>query len=263
MGDASILISMLRRIEKKIDALAIKKLTYDYKEISVTHKTPVETLQTTPTSLLATKPTSPTKSITITSDSLPSCSEAPEIIQYQLFLCLGGKNESSTDQTLYYEIDVNGSLRASGQSSIPATNYWTISAFISDVKVEDVIDVYLWASSTLVNWDYDAYQVQVMNIVPKSKTLIWTCFFTATRYDLIQGSPSIFAETYPQLLDLDENPVVTGMDYGGTYNCFPLSIFLITENGGLSKDTVFVDSSPSLRPYYRSQHVVEKIKVVY
>jgi len=130
----------------------------------------VENLQSTPTSLPTTEPTESQISITLAEADLPvvKLNDSPNIptITYTALVYAGGQNTDSASQTVYWRMLKNGSSLSNGSFSVSASYYWTISAAFFDVVAGDTIELRLWASSTNVNWDYDAYACQVSRPFP-------------------------------------------------------------------------------------------------
>ena len=131
------------------------------KIITIELKDAVENLQSTPTSLPTSEPAESQISITLADADLPvvKLNDSPNIptITYLAYVYAGGQNTDTASQTVYWRMLKNGSSLSNGSFSVDANYYWTISAFYYDVSVGDTIELRLWASSTNVNWDYDAY----------------------------------------------------------------------------------------------------------
>lgn len=151
-----------------------------YNTLTATYQTPTETMQATPTSLPTSKPASPQKTVTVATNHLPTLSPSPNSINYMIAIFLSGKNtDASLSRTVSYEIQKNSQVVFSGTSpSITAGNYWGITAFIKDIVVGDQISIYLWASATTVNWDYDAFSVQFYRCLIDYNKLWTTCVLT-------------------------------------------------------------------------------------
>ena len=146
----------------------------ELKIFTVTHTSPVETVQATPTSLPTSEGTTPTKEYSLTDSDFPSISPSPYVVSYTAIIVLGGKNTDTASQTVHWEIKLNGSSIVSSSLSVSAGYYWTVQEHVDNVKSGDVIDVYLWASATSVNWSYDMYLVRVYHLRPVSDTLIYS-----------------------------------------------------------------------------------------
>jgi hypothetical protein len=248
---------------KDVWEYSVRRLAPETKIINVTHKAPVETLQATPTALPTAKPATPQKSWTVASTDLPTCDVAPDKIQFQAFIVVAGKNTDTVAQTVYVDVHVNGTLRVSGSASIPADYYWTANIFVGDVKIGDVIDVYVWASATTVNWDYDAYQIQVMNIVPKSG-LILTCAFNTTAFNLTSGNPLIQGTAYHYVVNLDLVAVVSNASSGSVSMLYAGNQFILTYLVGYAyRNFIGFLTDSTYRPRYYRQAVVLTVEVVY
>jgi len=130
----------------------------------------VENLQSTPTSLPTSEPTESQISITLAEADLPvvKLNDSPNIptITYIALVYAGGKNTDTASQTVYWRMLKNGSSLSNGSFSVSADYYWTISAGFFDVNAGDTIELRLWASSSAVNWDYDAHTCQVSRLFP-------------------------------------------------------------------------------------------------
>jgi hypothetical protein len=233
------------------------------KIITITHKAPVETLQTTPTSLPTAKPVSPQKSYTVASTDLPTTDVVPDKIQYQAMVFVAGKNTDTVSQTVYIEVYLNGTLVRSASSTVGAGYYWTASIWVADVKVGDVIDVYIWASDTAVNWDYDAYQIQVMNIVPISNNLIATLAFNTTHYPLTRGTPSTVGAYGYDIINFDVVIIASNVLSGSAVLTFPINKHIFAYIPDLYGSYLILDASITYRPYYRKQYLINTVKVLY
>jgi len=140
------------------------------KIITIELKDAVENLQSTPTSLPTSEPAESQISITLTEADLPvvKLNDSPNIptITYIALVYAGGQNTDTASQTVYWRMLKNGSSLSTGSFSVSASYYWTISAGFFDVVAGDTIELRLWASSTNVNWDYDAYACQASRPFP-------------------------------------------------------------------------------------------------
>jgi len=140
------------------------------KIITIELPSAVENLQATPTSLPTSEPTDSQISITLAEADLPvvKLNGSPNIptITYIALVYAGGKNTDTASQTVYWRMLKNGSSLSNGSFSVSASYYWTISAGFFDVVAGDTIELRLWASSTNVNWDYDAHVCQCARPFP-------------------------------------------------------------------------------------------------
>jgi len=129
-----------------------------------------ENLQDTPTSLPTTEPATSQISITLAEADLPTVklNGSPNIpsVKYIALVYAGGQNTDSASQTVYWRMLKNDSSLSNGSFSVSANYYWTISAGFFDVVAGDTIELRLWASSTTVNWDYDAHVCQASRPFP-------------------------------------------------------------------------------------------------
>ena len=77
-----------------------------------------------------------------------------------------GQNTDSSSQTIYWRMVKNGENVNTGSFSCDANYYWAVHANFFDVEENDTIELRLWASSTNVNWDYDAHWITVTRLKP-------------------------------------------------------------------------------------------------
>jgi hypothetical protein len=239
------------------------KPTINLATINVTHKTPSEFLQSTPTALPRSKPATPQITITLSSDMFPSFDITPEAVAYQLALYAAGQNIDSVGRNIYYELDVNNALRRSSGFSVAGSSYYTLSAFLSDVKVNDVVQAYIWTDAYNANWDYHAYQVQVSKLAHLKNQLITVMKFTTTYFSLSQGSPAVAGSYYIDVYDLDSYKIVDNVSNAKVTFMYPLEYILVTKAGGTNVDYALGSYSSTSRPYYYIQYVVNKVMMVY
>jgi len=134
------------------------------KIIEITLKDPTETLQATPTSLPTAEPATSQIVRTIAEADLPTISVngSPNIFQAKCtaWFVTGGKNTDTASRRVYYRALKNDASIRTGSMSVPAGYYWTLRFYFYDVIAGDTIEFRLWATTTKVNWDYDAYCCQ-------------------------------------------------------------------------------------------------------
>ena len=158
----------------------------------------VENLQATPTSLPTSEPAESQISITLAEADLPvvKLNGSPNIptITYTACVYAGGQNTDSASQSVYWRMLKNGSSLANGTVSVSANYYWTLNAFFHDVVAGDTIELRLWASSTNVNWDYDAYACQATRPFPYASgisKIIWVRTKDVVAHPVLSaGNPS-------------------------------------------------------------------------
>jgi len=174
------------------------------KIITIELKDAVENLQSTPTSLPTSEPAESQISITLAEADLPvvKLNGSPNIptITYIALVYAGGKNTDTASQTVYWRMLKNGSSLSNGSFSVSASYYWTISTFFHDVKAGDTIELRLWASSTNVNWDYDAHVCQYTRPFPYASgisKILWVQTKDVVRHPtLSSGNPFPMSQNY-------------------------------------------------------------------
>jgi len=174
------------------------------KIITIELPSAVENLQSTPTSLPTSEPAESQISITLAEADLPvvKLNDSPNIptITYIALVYAGGKNTDTASQTVYWRMLKNGSSLSNGSFSVSANYYWTISSSFFDVNAGDTIELRLWASSTNVNWDYDAYTCQYTRPFPYASgisKIIWVkTKDIVTHPALSSGSPFPYSYNY-------------------------------------------------------------------
>jgi len=240
----------------------IRRLTYEKVLITFTHKAPSETLMSTPVSLPTSKPSTPQLSIEITSEMMPTSDVAPESVGYQLAVYVAGKNTDTVAQTVYVEVVLNGTTVISRSTSVSAGYYWTFSGFVSNVDVGDVVDVYMWATSSLVNWDYYAYQVQVMRVAYWSGSLVYDLAFTSAGAGLTKGSPSVASTGNLYVYTQGLVAAVSNASSGRVTNVLPIGKLIATHYGDYYINYGTIASSSTSRPYYHRQYYIYQLGVV-
>jgi hypothetical protein len=138
------------------------------KTFTITPSTPSETLLGTPVSSLPTvNPGSGGAQIsyTIQQSDLPTINPAPISTKYSAVFMIGGKNTDAAAQSIGYQIFKNGSSVYTSSPSVTASNFYTLNAYLYDVKVGDIISVALWCTNANMNYDY--YGIVVSPTRPK------------------------------------------------------------------------------------------------
>jgi len=242
------------------------------KIITIELKDAVENLQSTPTSLPTSEPTDSQISITLAEADLPvvKLNDSPNIptITYLAYVYAGGQNTDSASQTVYWRMLKNGSSLSTGSFSVDANYYWTISAFYYDVSAGDTIELRLWASSTNVNWDYDAYACPYSRPFPyTSGTIVnlWVKTSEVISYpSLSLGNPYSDFKGYYVV-----NPLPGGYDERRFWTEDPIEHFerwkdrvLRLHTGDFyNSNKVLYYVNSSYRPYYRGTYLPTKILI--
>jgi hypothetical protein len=233
------------------------------KTLTITYRTPQETLLSTPQSLPTTEPSTPQISYTVASTDLPTLSL--KVTKTWTALLYGaGRNTGSTSQTLYWRMKKNGTNVATNSSTITQNYYYTVNAYFYDISVGDVLELSLWASSSNLNWDYKAFQVQVTRInLFNNLLLLKPCNFKAISAQpvLTSGNPVAASTTNIRVHHLDANldnisaaKSYTALMPGPLYKTYRLN------TGDFTSNIASVNSHSSNRPYYNQQYVPTTIE---
>lgn len=223
---------------------------------------PIENLQSSPTPLPTTEPTTPQIVWTISENDLP-ISNVSINGTYVALIYAAGKNESTASQTLYWRMRKNGVSIANGSASISAANFWTLNARYLGVSVGDVLEINLWASNSSVNWDYDARQLQISRIYTDESLNMpcYTSFNVLFEPTLLKGNPSVQATNNLYIYHLDG--VFANISSPASYDIIvPRATFgfcRIYYGDYNTPNTASINTSASYRPYYIRNVVVESI----
>jgi hypothetical protein len=242
--------------------MKLNPLYTSLKTLTITYKTPQETLLPTPQTLPTAKPATAQVSYTVTAASLPALGIGVHRATYVALVYIGGK--FPTAGTLYREMVKNGVSIISNSSAISANQFYTLHAYFFDVKPGDVLEVYLWSSVTDSNWDYSAFQVQVSRIIPlKRQRLLQPCNFTATSTQptLTLGTPAVFTTRGYYIFNADvTNALVTAaQSVSALYAGSTSGIYRLYDGDAGGANSLFVNQSSTARPYYNRNTVATTI----
>ena len=239
------------------------------KIITIELKDAVENLQSTPTSLPTSEPAESQISITPAEADLPVVKlnglDIPTIT-YTALVYAGGQNTDSASQTVYWRMLKNGSSLSTGSFSVSASYYWTITARYFDVNAGDTIELRLWASSTNVNWDYDAHVCQYTRPFPYASGIVadlWVKTKDIVEHPaLSQGNPAV-AKTYNYRL-------ANGIgDYNYRYDTSSevehlerwRDYLVMLGLGDVYQNDIAYNTHSDARPYYRRNYIPTKILI--
>jgi hypothetical protein len=232
------------------------------KTLTITYKTPQETLLATPVALPTTEPSTPQIRYTVGVADLPNLSfGAPRT--WVAIVYGAGKNGVSS-VALYWRMKKNGVSVATSSISLSANNYYTVNAYFYDINIGDVLELSLWASASGPNWDYKAYQVQVTRINLFNRLiLLKPCNFKTMSIQpvLTLGNPIVYS-TYPirpHHLDKQQELLSNANSYevlmpGPLYKTYRLTL------GDVTANTATVNTHSANRPYYSQQYVPTTIE---
>ena len=235
-------------------------------QIIVKLKAPVENLQATPTPLPTTEPTTSQWVKTLATTDFPDITPTPYAVAYIALVYLGGKNTDAAAQTVYWRMIRNGVSVASGSASVSAGYFYTLNAFFFDVVAGDTIEVRLWASSSNVNWDYDAFQVQASRLTT-TEALNSPCYtsfdFLVAAPVLTKGAPSASAtqNVYIYHLDLNLTSINTPSFYDVLFPKAAYRLYRLHFGDNTSANTASLIASSSYRPYYNRNYVPLNIRL--
>ena len=237
--------------------------------ITIELKDAVENLQSTPTSLPTSEPTDSQISVTLGEADLPIVrvnGVGIPTITYITLVYAGGKNTDTASQTVYWRMLKNGNSLSDGSFSVSADYYWTISAGFFDVNAGDTIELRLWASSSAVNWDYDAYACQASRAFPYASGIsevLWIQTKDIVEHPtLSSGNPH--ARSYNYCL---VNPQTSrSIREVGNTECEHIerwkdSIFQVYLGDYSYQNNVMYRTSSTYRPYYNNNYLPTKILI--
>jgi len=240
------------------------------KIITIELPSAVENLQSTPTSLPTSEPAESQISITLAEADLPvvKLNGSPNIptITYTALVYAGGKNTDAASQTVYWRMLKNGSSLSNGSFSVSADYYWTITAGFFDVNAGDTIELRLWASSTNVNWDYDAHVCQCTRLFPYASGIskvLWVQTKDIVEHPtLSSGNPSGISYKYylvnPQTNYTLRETIDTEYEHVERWRDFIFQAYL---GDYTSKNNAMYRTSSTYRPYYNRNYLPTKILI--
>jgi len=241
------------------------------KIITIELKDAVENLQSTPTSLPTSEPTDSQISITLAEADLPvvKLNDLPNIptITYLAYVYAGGQNTDSASQTVYWRMLKNGSSLSTGSFSVDANYYWTISAFYYDVSAGDTIELRLWASSTNVNWDYDAYACpytrpfpyessKVVNLLVQTKDII--TYPTLTLGNPAEGWLTRYILANGQTDQDDRIPTIEEVEHFERWSSYIIKLWF---GDRYYQNSAYYKVHETYRPYYGNGYMPTKILI--
>ena len=238
------------------------------KIITIELKDAVENLQSTPTSLPTSEPADSQISITLAEADLPvvKLNDSPNIptITYIALVYAGGKNTDTASQTVYWRMLKNGSSLSNGSFSVAADYYWTISAGFFDVNAGDTLELRLWASSSAVNWDYDAHACQASRPFPfvsGISKILWVQTKDITEHPTLSlGNPYPYAYSY---YFVNPQTYYFGREYGTKeyehIERWKDYVFRVYFGDYGYQNTADYRASSTYRPYYDRNHLPTKI----
>jgi len=237
------------------------------KIITIELKDAVENLQSTPTSLPTSEPAESQISITLAEADLPvvklSGLDIPAI-KYIALVYAGGQNTDSASQTVYWRMLKNGASLSNGSFSVSASYYWTITARYFDVNAGDTIELRLWASSTNVNWDYDAHVCHYTRPFPYASGIVADLWVKTKDIvihpTLSQGNPYVHSNyrhriVNPQTGYENREETDTEFEHFERWTGYLLRI----GQGDLYQNDAAYNTHSSYRPYYRTNFIPTKI----
>jgi len=142
-------------------------LMYSPRTDSLTYPAAQETYDPVGTALPTSEPVENQISYTVQESDLPVSTDKAAAMKFTALLYGGGRNTGVSSATVYYRVLKNGSSVMTGNASVAANNYYTISCYqLYDVKVGDVIELRLWASAATLDHRYKAMVVIASRYVP-------------------------------------------------------------------------------------------------
>jgi hypothetical protein len=223
------------------------------KTLTITYRTPQETLRSSPQTLPTAEPATPQVEYTVTSDSLPAMNIYVHRAVYTASVYAGGR--FPTAGTLNWRMRRNAVSVATSSASVAANNFYTVNAFFYDVRVGDVLEIALWSSVTNSQFDYSAFQVQVTRVIPmKRQRLLMPCNFTVVspQPTLTLGTPGVVV-TRPCLIYSVDLPTVSQTSARNVpvlYAGDTFGIYRVGDGDNTNANLAAVATHATNRPYY-------------
>jgi len=225
-----------------------------------------ENLMSTPESLPTAEPDSPQISVTIGESDLPSMTMKPDVERYVGVFLTGGKNESADAQTVYVKILKNGSSIRTLSASVSAGYFWTWEFFVEEVGLNDVIDIKMWATSSEVNWDYEARELQPNKTLwLKGKVLVFYEIMEISNHPaLTKGNPYVYTYYWPRMYHKNsEAEYITPLQrkYEGWSFREEKGFWEVYLGSVYSYNNGFMKTHSSYRPYYYQNKFPTKMRM--
>lgn len=242
------------------------------KTFTISLATPYENLNASPIALGTSMPGTPTDSYTVAAGDFPTISPGAISNVYNGLLTLGGKNTVATAYALYYQINKNGTNVISGNASVSASQYWTLSIYhsaLNNIAAGDKLDIYLYgAASSSFNYDYLGWIIYPSRFVLSKSLITKDVTYTlsgTTAGHLTKGTPSI-AYTgnfylFPTTDGTNNWPLSSSVTSATGFTCNPnaagygLGRVQYTDN----QQNSFMQSNATYRPYYYNNNIPTKI----
>lgn len=160
--------------------------------LNIAYQSAYEYLRDPPEPLPLTEPATGQVVWTVAANDLPVFSFNVLSRMWVGLLYVAGKNNDATSRTVYWRMKKNGGSVSSGNFAVAANDFWTLNSFFQGIVAGDVLEVAVWATATLVTWDYEAHQAQVSRIfVSKGKEFLAPCIYGVTSAPaLTLGTPN-------------------------------------------------------------------------
>lgn len=238
------------------------------KTFTITFQTPEESLLSTPETLPTTEPATPQVRFTLDSEKFPVISPKPYSVKYIAVVYAAGK--FTTAGTLYWRMKKNAASVATGSTSVPTNNFYTVNAWFLDVAPGDVLEISLWSSVSDSNWDYKAYFIYPTRFLPFNplggRILYYDVRLTndsTTHPTLTLGNPIKWNPNYPFRGEIEgQTPYAWYIHTYGTVAFryispnTTLGLWRIWCHGdGGNPNTAVALTSATYRPYYYSNYL--------
>lgn len=234
-------------------------------KLVITHQTPYENLQSTPTALPTAEPGTSQISYTVTAADLPSLNQTVESKIIVALMYAAGKNTDAASQTVYWRMLKNGASVNTGSSAVTAAYFWTFNAFFYDVVVGDILELRFWATAATVNWDYEARQLQVTRLALLEKYLLLLCNFTGVALHpyLTLGNPSTYSTGAFYVYHLSDASIniSASKDFSPWKQNATYKLFRISRGDFNNINSAIIASSATYRPYSCKNYVPTEIQL--
>lgn len=197
----------------------VKQLFSVPKSINISY--PNDYVDSTTSSVPTSEPGTSQLIWTVTSNDLPTVTPTPTSFINTGFLIIAGKNTSGTSRTVYWKLIKNGSTVQSGNSAVSNNYYYTINTYNSyDVKVNDVLELRIWADGTGVDIQKRGYFALVIRLLYSmmQKNALCNASITSTYKTFGNGSSAVFPN-----LNIGKTTNAIGFYYQGNsyFGCLP------------------------------------------
>jgi hypothetical protein len=128
-------------------------------------------------------PASPIVTYTINTSTMAPTFSGVSVLSYKPVygISVSGQNTNGAAQTLYYQINKNGTSYKTGNASVANTNYWTVTYCDATLNNGDKIDIYVWTpAASGMNYFYQNIYCQPSRVDTGAKNVVNITYNTST-----------------------------------------------------------------------------------